>query len=348
MSLRTVLTLATLTAAASAAGPLACGGGTSGSSSPSLGARAEAARQTAATNALCTALTPFYWEIGDATGTLASGQGGVAGTAVDPAATMPVASASKLIFGAYALQRSTIDRIAAAGGVPFLNFTSGYHGLSDLLCELSATVSACFTAGNGDVLTASDQGKFFYDGAHLQAYAVNLAGLGPDRSTTVGGTPQLADDIQAQIGQIGLTYGPPALAGGARVSPNGYAAFLRSILSGALNIRGHLGEQAVCAWTHHADCDALYSPVNESAPGAATNDVSDLKWHYALAHWVEDDGAFSSPGAFGFYPWIDASKTWYGLVARDDRGTSAMPPPSYASVTCGRAIRAAWTSGTAQ
>jgi len=28
------------------------------------------------------------------------------------------------------------------------------------------------------------------------------------------------------------------------------------------------------------------------------------------------DGAFSSPGAFGFYPWIDRTKTNYGVLAR--------------------------------
>jgi hypothetical protein len=43
-------------------------------------------------------------------------------------------------------------------------------------------------------------------------------------------------------------------------------------------------------------------------------------WHHSVGHWVEDDpvvgdGAFSSPGAFGFYPWVDASRTHYG--ARD-------------------------------
>ena len=30
------------------------------------------------------------------------------------------------------------------------------------------------------------------------------------------------------------------------------------------------------------------------------------------------DGAFSSPGLFGFYPWIDAGKTYYGVLARYD------------------------------
>src|SRR5262249_48883407 len=99
-------------------------------------------------------------------------------------------------------------------------------------------------------------------------------------------------------------------------------------------------------WTHHSDCNALYSPVNESRPGMPTNDVSDEKWHDSIAHWVEEDGTFSSPGADGFYPWIDASKTYYGILARFDPSTQSSGedsgPAYYASVRCGRAIRNAW------
>ena len=46
----------------------------------------------------------------------------------------------------------------------------------------------------------------------------------------------------------------------------------------------------------------------------------------------------SSPGAFGFYPWIDASKTYYGLVARLAIGSALE------SVYCGRMIRKAWVT----
>lgn len=77
-------------------------------------------------------------------------------------------------------------------------------------------------------------------------------------------------------------------------------------------------------------------------------------WHYSIGHWVEDDpqvgdGAFSSPGAFGFYPWISADKRFYGLVAREQRhGVMSGDPsdkPAIASVACGHEIRAAWMDG---
>ena len=71
------------------------------------------------------------------------------------------------------------------------------------------------------------------------------------------------------------------------------------------------------------------------------------QWHYSVGHWVEDDptvgdGAFSSPGAFGFYPWIDAGKTWYGVLATLNVGGAID------SVRCGRLIRKAWLTGTTQ
>src|SRR5690606_17686590 len=104
----------------------------------------------------------------------------------------------------------------------------------------------------------------------------------------------------------------------------------------------YLGHNPVC--TDPSSCaTALSSPAPE-------------KWHYSLGHWVEDDpttgdGAFSSPGAFGFYPWIDSSKTYYGILSRYDLANSGNPAATssyWKSVLCGRLIRKAWISGEAQ
>ena len=83
---------------------------------------------------------------------------------------------------------------------------------------------------------------------------------------------------------------------------------------------------------------ALYSPVTIAGD-----------FHYSLGHWVEDDplagdGAFSSAGAFGFYPWIDATRAFYGILARHDLTGDA----GNKSVLCGSLIRKAWVSGVAQ
>jgi hypothetical protein len=115
------------------------------------------------------------------------------------------------------------------------------------------------------------------------------------------------------------------------------------VLEGQLQIAKLLGAHAVC--TNPRTC-----PDGASRTPSPTNE----SWHYSIGHWVEDDpalgdGAFSSAGAFGFYPWISSDKQFYGIVAR--RGNlglfsgSASERPGMQSVACGRLIRAAWLDG---
>ena len=114
-----------------------------------------------------------------------------------------------------------------------------------------------------------------------------------------------------------------------------YATFLRKLLGNQLQLGALLGSDPVC--TNPDTCpSAVYSPV-----------AGDLSWHYSLGHWVEDDpvhgdGAFSSPGALGFYPWIDAGKKSYGVLARVAFGGADE------SAACGALIRKAWATGTVQ
>lgn len=327
--------------------------------------RTDAATSTASHNAACTSITPFYWEIGDVNGALASGTGGDNSTTAPNSATqMEIASASKWIFGAYALERTAYATIKSTNDINgnseinYLNFTSGYDN-SGAACTLATSVGACFNAvsikgGHNSDFHSADVGKFFYNSSHLQAYATNIVGLGGYYDSDSGGTPVLADEIRRLIGQdIMLRYSNPTLAGGVTTDAADYAIFLRKILNNNLQMSQYLDADKVCAWPNMADCNALYSPVNQSAEGAINN-VSNEKWHYSIAHWVEDDpsvgdGAYSSPGAFGFYPWIDSSKTYYGMVARHDANTLVATQPAYiTSVYCGRLIRKAWLQGTAQ
>jgi CubicO group peptidase (beta-lactamase class C family) len=147
---------------------------------------------------------------------------------------------------------------------------------------------------------------------------------------------ELADEIQSVIGDYSFRYSQPQLAGGIVVNADDYGNFLRHLLSGDLLLGQQLGTHAVC--TNPATCaSADYSPMYTES------------WHYSLGHWVEDDpvygdGAFSSSGAFGFYPWIDASGSWYGIVARESHDSESGHP----SAMCGRLIRKAWLTGVEQ
>ena len=344
-------------------------GGTGGGSSGGITvqARMQAAEATVSGDSSCTTLTPFYWEIGDKSGVLDSGTGGDgSGTPPNSETLMAIASASKWIFAAYALERLDVSASnpLTADQVQELNFTSGYDHLSDASCLLNKTVGGCLNASNplgglNSDRDVSDIGHFFYNGGHMQTMAVNSFSLGGDYINFVSGTPKLASDIETYVGQdLVLDYSNPSLAGGTDTTAGYYATFLRKILNGDLRMKNYLSADAVCTHTNSSDCpSALYSPVNEIAPGPA-NTVSDEAWHYSLGHWIEDDpqvgdGAFSSPGADGFYPWIDASKTYYGVLARyvpiaTANAAPGKQKPYILSVYCGRAIRKAWISGETQ
>jgi hypothetical protein len=301
---------------------------------PTQVAAADTQRATAATAVAdnapqCKAIQPFYWEIGDAKARLTGGTAG--GDAPDAQTVMPIASASKWLFGAYVTQLRK-GQLSAAD-VQALSMRSGYVGLQYGACirllpkrQASETVAECLHSRGNDAYTAADVGHFFYNGGHFQKYAAVDLGLGDLNNA------RLHDEIARQIGgDIAFSYASPQLAAGIDTSAAAYAQFLRKLLRKELSLGGLLGTDAVCA--NPKTCPSAVStplPPQES-------------WHYSLAHWVEDDpaigdGAYSSPGAFGFYPWIDASKTYYGVIARHELGAKAY----YKSVQCGREIRRAW------
>jgi hypothetical protein len=177
-------------------------------------------------------------------------------------------------------------------------------------------------------------GRFDYDSGHEENHA-NLYG-------DVGNVPNgsLSNTISGMLGaDVSFTYSEPLLAGGVDTTPAMYATILRHVIDGSLFMNGALGTNPVCTLPS-STCNAYASPIKEA-------------WHYSMAHWVEDDpatngdGAFSSPGAFGFYPWVEAGKQFYGIVARQVRSNGAIQE-GYASARCGRLVRHAWDTGVVQ
>lgn len=336
----------------------ACGGGGGSNTSAQLQPKLQAAALTAQSASLCSAISPFYWEIGSADGPMARGQ---VGDSIGADTPIPVASGSKWMYAAYVVQlrgAEPVDR-------PYLQFTSGYSNMIPTTCEANPsggdptqTVDQCLASRGAATVSGGNQqgskdanteGKFYYNSGHMTVHASDEMGLGAQ--TTAGLTAQIGP-VLAQGSPLGaFGYARTDLASGVITSANGYAVFLRNILRGRLSILSVLGQDAVC--TNPANCpSALYSPVN----GLPAEPVSGESWHYGRGHWVEDDptpqpdgttlgdGAFSSPGALGFYPWIDDSKTYYGIVARVSLNSGA----SFESVECGRMIRKAFLTGEPQ
>jgi hypothetical protein len=225
---------------------------------------------------------------------------------------------------------------------------SGYNGLRYASCikllranQDAETVHDCFVAdnlgGTNADFDAGAVGSFYYNGGHFQWLADGALGLGTSNNASLQST------VSAVLGaDFAFSYDSPQLAAGIQTSGTDYARFLRKLLAGQLRLGALLGSSAVC--TNPSTCpQAQYTPI-----------PSTESWHYSLAHWVEDDpavgdGALSSPGAFGFYPWIDAGKTTYGVLARHASvSLTGNDPVAVQSVVCGRTIRKAWFSATAQ
>ncbi len=285
-------------------------------------AHPSAAAQTAREGAHCKALGDFYWEIGDGKGTIVSGS---VGNDYSPTTTVKIASASKWVWGSYVLEKLGKRRDPDGQVLAALEMQSGHTAFST--CLLAPTVGGCYQNRSNSKLNPAHVGRFFYNAGHDQWLAMGF-GLAPMDSAA------LTREVLGQLGNnLDISYWRPVPAGGMRGSPAGYAAFLRKIINGELRMRQYLGYQPVC--TLPGVCPtAVSSPAREA-------------WHYSLNHWVEDDprtgdGSFSSPGLEGFYPWIAADKTTYGIVAREKLARSAY----WESVLCGRDIRKAYFSGT--
>lgn len=328
----------------------ACGGGGSTSGAQSSGTTttgtsmekaAAAAKQVAANDPLCatSALGDYYWEIGNATSSSplvsnAEGSGSVTATT-----HFNIASSSKFVFGAYVLQKKGIDQVKNDPSLrDGLRFLSGYTGFDDNACIGTTTVGTCNSAGNISSPDPNTVNRFYYDGGHDQKLAtvdLNLSGFT---------SKQLDQEYRATLGlSTGFNMAPldPLIAGGLLASATDYAQFLRSVMNQQLVIGAHLGEDAVCADPSTCPTQALYSPIRQLGE----------PWSYSYNHWVESEkgngtvDAYSSPGKFGFYPWITPDRKYYGILSRHD---TQLIGGGADSVKCGRQIRKAFLAALTQ
>ncbi len=323
------------------------------SGAPPTGTSASAAAITAQSNAQCTVIQPFYWEIGDASTALASGSPTPSGgSAVAASSRFSIASASKWIYGMYVVQERGSAANLTASDIQFLSFQSGYTYMgsdtSGATCTAPSSgadsINHCLTLPSTttpgkfmDSLNPATTGVFDYDSGHEENHAGQFQ---PEINAL--DTTQLGSTIAAGLGisGIALRYTQPLPAGGIYASAADYTPVLRAVLSGQLAMLEALGTHAVCAWSTGTGCNAASSPINKQ------------HWHYSITHWVEDDptngdGAFSSPGAFGFYPWIEANKRYYGVISRYVPANGVIQN-GLQSALCGHELRAAWESGVAQ
>jgi hypothetical protein len=329
----------------------------------------------------------FYWEIGDQNGIISDSASGlqasgsvqpsaVTGTNYTRSTSLLIASASKWLSGSYYSEVTAIQSNGQwglpAAYVPFLNFTSGYDNMTENCPGLTTpTVQDCLNHQNGlgasavpnGTRTPGDVGHFYYNSGHLEVFE---AGADPAVSSAIGGANDndaglaatLMGALSARNVIVNLSFEAPVMAGGINTTAADYAEFLKGLIrtSNPLIMSNFLrptakDPYAVCTNPSDPTCvDANGQPLARYAPVP-----SNISWHYSITHWIEDDpatgdGSYSSPGKFGFYPWIDASKTYYGILARYDDNPVLVPQnaPYYKSAVCGANIRKAFMLGMQQ
>lgn len=307
------------------------------------------------------------------------------GTQMTVSTNVTLASASKWVYGAYVVQRrGGISSLTTGntGDIGFLHFASGYDQMGNAsVCPYPTytTINNCL-ASNAlySQQNAPDIGVFHYDTGHEQNHA-------SQNFSTLANTPdtQLAAAIWTTFG-IGqpMVYSSPVPAIGLYGNGLEYRNFLQNILNGTLLIGQNLNANTICtnysgnsgngypdepspgvAGNYAAYGSYAAQTVNGVSPGPnpcpSTGSPFPENLQYSMGHWVETDpvtngdGAYSSGGAYGTYPWIDKTLTYYGLLVR------AQPPGTYtngifvyqqgyASLLCGRLIRRAFITGIQQ
>ena len=307
----------------------------SGTAQAALTVYEQAAVDTANSSASCTSLGNFYWELGNGTAPLF---GFSKGTSVAATTVIPIASASKWLYAGAYLQAKGYANLTVEEKKR-LNFTSGFIDANSTLCgDPGTTVSDCYGPAYKDVSFRSiAHGKYFYNGGHMQKLA--LDDIGSRKGT---GVLSVVDWLNNQLGTtLAESDSSVAVAGGFSGSAAHYRVFLMKLLNNQYELSTRLTADAVPAYNG--------GPNVAFTPWSGTGQA-----YYGLGHWIERDlvngvwtvTGHSSPGAFGFYPWVNAAKTRYMVLARnrqlfgDEEGEK--------SRVCAQAIRKAYETGVAQ
>ncbi len=204
-----------------------------------------------------------------------------------------------------------------------LGFTSGFDRLdttSSCATNAASTLQACAQDYYTKGLTYAPGTNFAYGSAHLE-----VAGA---MAEVAGGKPfvQLYRDKVANplaIGAVsGFTYpstANPLIAGGGVSTGEEYAKMLDGVLTNRL-----LSATGLATFKADQTANVTFA----FRPGSS----STTDWHYAAASWYECDFApfdsrcaashiISSPGLFGWTPWIDFDNNYYAVIAMEGPNT---------------------------
>lgn len=250
-----------------------------------------------------------------------------------PDQRVAIASASKLVSGLtlfrlidqgyLSLESTTGDLLGWQGEKGsiqlrhLLSFTSGLDYENTCTYSTVFTLAECVAEIEASASLAAPGVQFDYGSTHLAVAGLMAEVITGDRWNDIF-QQQLAEplglaDSIVYYAQPLSSSNPdnPLLAGGLRLSMNDYEPFLRLLFNeGVVDDQQFISAELMAAQTQ--------TPYPDSIIGNTPSAIESLR--YGFTAWLEcatpDTGCeiLSSPGAFGFTPWVDKSAGYYAIL----------------------------------
>ncbi len=186
--------------------------------------------------------------------------------------------------------------------------------------------------------------SFHYVSTHIQVAGAMAIGAGGYADWA-----SLFSDFKAKTGLFtnstfdDPTVNNPRLAGGMKWTGNDYIDFLRAIVNNSITSS---------ATKSLMFTDRLVNmPITKSPAQSGVNQ----DWHYGYGVWLECNSLvyncvqteyYSSPGAYGSYPFINVQKNFFGLIARE--GNLGTFPEGYKVYQAVRGLSESWAQCTGE
>lgn len=252
-----------------------------------------------------------------------------------------IASASKMVSGLVIfrlIEQSYLSLDSTTGGVlgwnnantitlrQLLSFTSGLDPRASCTGNAAITLADCVQMISQANVVAAPATRFDYGSTHLQV-AARMAEVITGTEWNALFARQLRDLLAIPAEAQYYTFprqaagtSNPLVAGGLRMTMNEYARVLRLVFDkGQWN-----GMNLVSPALFDAQARQPYPAVVIGASPAESNGF-DMK--YGLTAWLECTtpatgcASISSPGAFGFTPWIDREAGYYAILGMETTST---------------------------
>jgi len=217
-----------------------------------------------------------------------------------------------------------------------LSFTAGYHQSPNnggCIGNESFDIQACVQIWYNRGSDATPGTTYYYGPVPMQVAAAMA-----EVATGQAWRDIVSSNLSTPLGMISTDFegNNPRASGSATSSAVDYAMFLEAQLTGQFlsNSIENLFEER----TTGVEIISRPSAIEQNA----------LDWQYALGIWrecsssqwdsaCESQTIISSPGAFGWYPWIDFDEGYYAVLAMEE--ISLLSQPSVDSINLGDLLK---------